>query len=432
VGVLVIPGPGKSAGMRKKQGWRVVKSVFPLLLMLMLVCPAWGKDNDACLGCHQDEGLSKLDAGGRKVSLFVSPAEYKQSVHGKLSCSDCHVRINDGAHAAGGKQAAQSRVDCEGCHDREMRAYRQSLHAKAIMKGAERAAHCYDCHGKHAIYAGKDSKSMVNPSNIAQTCNHCHSDKQLVKEHVLGMGPTPGDLFKTSIHAKTGEVTCPSCHGSHDLRAQIDPQSSIFRSNISHTCGECHPDIMRQFEGSIHGVLAARGRIDSPTCTTCHGFHGIKTKVDPDSPVNERRIAMTTCPQCHGAERISKEYGITKTQVKSYYDSFHGLSYRGGDTFSANCASCHGVHDIRSSSDPKSMIHKDNLQKTCGACHPGASENFAKGKIHAVASVTGEDFGEKVVGWVRIVYIVMIVTVIGGMVFFNFTDWLRKTIDRKP
>jgi hypothetical protein len=141
---------------------------------------------------------------------------------------------------------------------------------------------------------------------------------------------------------------------------------------------------------------------------------------------------MTTCPQCHAAERIAKEFGIPKLYVKSYYDSFHGLSYRGGDTYSANCASCHGVHEILPSSDPRSMINKANLQKTCGACHPGASENFAKGKIHSVASITGEAFGEKVVGWVRVVYIVLIVMVIGGMVFFNFTDWLRKTMDRMP
>jgi nitrate/TMAO reductase-like tetraheme cytochrome c subunit len=76
------------------------------------------------------------------------------------------------------------------------------------------------------------------------------------------------------------------------------------------------------------------------------------------------------------------------------------------------------------------MINKNNLQKTCGTCHPGASENFAKGKMHAVASITGEDFGEKVVGWVKIVYILLIVAVIGGLTFFNFMDWLRKTIDR--
>jgi hypothetical protein len=33
---------------------------------------------------------------------------------------------------------------------------------------------------------------------------------------------------------------------------------------------------------------------------------------------------------------------------------------------------------------------------------------------------------------VRIVYIILIVIVIGGMSLFNFTDWLRKTIDHRP
>jgi hypothetical protein len=78
------------------------------------------------------------------------------------------------------------------------------------------------------------------------------------------------------------------------------------------------------------------------------------------------------------------------------------------------------------------MTHVDNLQKTCGACHPGASANFARGKIHTVASIKGEQLGEKIVGWVRVVYLVLIAAVIGGMTFFNFTDWLRKTIERKP
>jgi hypothetical protein len=298
-----------------------------------------------------------------------------------------------------------------------------------IMKGTERAAGCSDCHGAHNILPSKDPKSMTNVSKIEKTCSRCHSDVEFVKQHALGAA-IPEEEFKRSVHGKTGEVTCTSCHGSHSLRSLIDPKSTIFRSNISQTCGACHPDITKQFTESIHGVLAGRGRADSPTCTTCHGIHGIKAKLDPDSAVNERRIALTTCPQCHAAERISKEYKITNLQVRSYYDSFHGLSYRGGDTYSANCASCHGVHDIRPSSDPKSMIYKDNLQKTCGNCHPGALENFAKGKMHAVASIGGKDFGEKVVGWVRVVYILLIVMVIGGMIFFNFTDWLRKTIER--
>ncbi len=388
---------------------------------------AWGKEHSMCLDCHRDENLSKEDSLGRKISLFVSEEGFKNSVHGKLSCWDCHARVRDDAHAEGGKKAADKRVNCGSCHAKADRGYQMGLHSKLIMKGTERAADCHDCHGKHNILPTKNPKSLTHGSNIDKTCNRCHSDIEFVKQHTLG-ATIPGDEFKESVHGKTGEVTCTSCHGGHNLRSLIDPKSTIFRSNIPQTCGSCHPEITEQFVESIHGVLAARGRTDSPTCTTCHGIHGIKAKVDPDSPVNERRIALTTCPQCHAAERISKEFKITTIPVKSYYDSFHGLSYRGGDTYSANCASCHGVHGIRPSSDPQSMVHKNNLQKTCGSCHPGASENFAKGKIHTVASIRGGEFGEKIVGWVRIVYIVLIVTVIGGMVFFNFMDWLRKTI----
>ncbi len=57
---------------------------------------------------------------------------------------------------------------------------------------------------------------------------------------------------------------------------------------------------------------------------------------------------------------------------------------------------------------------------------------FCQGEDSTVASIRGEEFGEKVVGWVRVIYLILIVCVIGGMTFFNFTDWLRKTIERKP
>jgi hypothetical protein len=52
--------------------------------------------------------------------------------------------------------------------------------------------------------------------------------------------------------------------------------------------------------------------------------------------------------------------------------------------------------------------------------------------MHAVASIAGSGFEEKIIGWVRIIYIFLIVTVVGGLTFFNFMDWLRKTIDQRP
>jgi len=320
---------------------------------------AWA-DSSKCLTCHRDENLSKKDKQGNKISLFVSEAELKKSVHGDIACTDCHTRILDDSHAKKGVKEADRKVDCGACHEK--------------------------------------------------------SEK----------------LFKTSVHSIKVHIACKECHGSHSIKPLSDPKSTTFRTNLIQTCGACHPEESKQFADSVHGVGLSRGRPNHPTCTTCHGTHGIKPRSDPESAVHKRKIAITTCPQCHAAEQISREYRFTTQPVKSYYDSFHGLSYRGGDTFSANCASCHGVHDIRPSSDPKSMIHKDNLQKTCGTCHPKASVNFARGKIHTLANIKGVDIGEKVVGWVRIIYIILIVTVIGGMTFFNFTDWLRKTIDRRP
>jgi hypothetical protein len=411
--------------------WIFLWGLLPLFLFAGFTAGVvWGKDNSMCLGCHQDESLSKQDASGKKLSLFVSEKEFESSGHRKLSCSDCHSDIKDGKHAEGGQKAAGEKVNCGTCHAKAEKEYLQGLHSKIIMKGTERAASCYDCHGKHNILPDKNPKSMVYISNIDKTCTRCHSDMAFVQQHALGEAVTKEE-FEKSVHGMTGRVTCTSCHGSHDLlRSLTDPKSSIFRSNIPQTCGTCHSEITKEFAESIHGVLAARGRSDSPTCTTCHGFHGIKAVVDPDSPVNEKRIAKTTCPQCHAEERITKAYNLNTKTVQAYYDSFHGLSYRGGDTYSANCASCHGVHDIRPSSDPKSRINKNNLQKTCGTCHPGASENFAKIKVHAFVSVAASDIGDRIVGWVRIFYIFLIASVIGGLTFFNFMDWLRKTIDR--
>jgi hypothetical protein len=69
--------------------------------------------------------------------------------------------------------------------------------------------------------------------------------------------------------------------------------------------------------------------------------------------------------------------------------SFHGLASKSGSQTVANCASCHGVHGILPSSDPKSMINARNLPATCGKCHPGAGTRFALGRFTVEAGGTG-------------------------------------------
>jgi formate dehydrogenase gamma subunit len=70
--------------------------------------------------------------------------------------------------------------------------------------------------------------------------------------------------------------------------------------------------------------------------------------------------------------------------------------------------------------------------KTCGQCHPGASANFAKGQIHLDPDASAKaDFGTKVNNWVRDVYILLIIAVIGFMFLHNVMIFVRKLSDRR-
>ena len=91
----------------------------------------------------------------------------------------------------------------------------------------------------------------------------------------------------------------------------------------------------------------------------------------------------------------------------------------------ANCSSCHGVHDIFRSSDPRSMVHAANLAKTCGHCHSGAGKNFAIGLVHVQTS-TGP--AHPVVQWVRWTYWLLIPLTLAFMVLHNLVDVLSKLI----
>ena len=75
------------------------------------------------------------------------------------------------------------------------------------------------------------------------------------------------------------------------------------------------------------------------------------------------------------------------------------------------------------------MISANNLQQTCGQCHPGATMNFANSKVHL--NIAAKDFGSVGTKWVRRIYLPLIVLVIGGMLFHNALIWRRKAVRRR-
>src|SRR5581483_10878057 len=149
-----------------------------------------------------------------------------------------------------------------------------------------------------------------------------------------------------------------------------------------------------------------------------------------DSSVSAQNLARVTCARCHEGVRLAQELGVPAARATTYLQSYHGLASKLGSQIVANCASCHGVHNILPSSDPKSTVSKANLIETCGKCHPGVGAKFVTGKVHVDAPLSA-DVGSKAVRWIRKFYMGMIVAVIGAMLLHNFIIWRRKALLRR-
>jgi hypothetical protein len=179
--------------------------------------------------------------------------------------------------------------------------------------------------------------------------------------------------------------------------------------------------VFSDYRESIHWRAFSGGKRDSAVCTDCHGEHTIRAHESPESSTYISRVPET-CSRCHASVAVVGKYGIKTEQVATYGRSFHGIAIKYGGKTVANCASCHGVHDIRPSDDPKSAVNIDNIPKTCGKCHTGANVNYAKGKIHV--DPTKREAG--LVYWVSLFFKYLTISVMVGLVAHISLDLFRR------
>ena len=222
--------------------------------------------------------------------------------------------------------------------------------------------------------------------------------------------------YQSSVHGRAvangsqKAAVCTDCHGVHEILPASDPKSPISKVAVAATCGKCHTDVANTFTASIHGQAIARGNMLAPTCTDCHGIHSIKRHTDPNSPVAEQNVSRDICARCHEGVRLSQEFGVPGNRVTSYFDSYHGLAAEGGSVVAANCSSCHGVHNILPSSDPRSTINRANLDATCGQCHKGVTQKFTRTPVHLQSGSRSADIDSVAIRWVRWIYIPLILS----------------------
>jgi predicted CXXCH cytochrome family protein len=348
-----------------------------------------------------------------------------------IACQDCHgdhdvVRVADAGSPVAGR--AVHKV-CASCHETEVKLFEESAHGLASAAKVKEAPDCLSCHRSRLVSAAEGMTAAALKKAQDKVCFTCHLDNAEVRARV---SPSAGFIakYEESVHGRAllggneKAANCVDCHGAHTVRKRLAPGSLADPLVLEKTCARCHVEVDKVFEKSSHGKALAKGVREAPTCTTCHGEHGILKTTDPNSPVAAANVSRKVCTPCHSSLALSEKYDIKSDAFSTFEQSFHGLAVRGGQVDVANCASCHGSHDILSSSDPASRVHKDNLVATCGECHPGAGARFAQGRIHVDVSSKAD---EPLLWWIGFIYVGLIVGTIGGMGAHNLVDFVKKT-----
>ncbi|MBM2828809.1 MAG: hypothetical protein HW408_1341 [Actinobacteria bacterium] len=178
----------------------------------------------------------------------------------------------------------------------------------------------------------------------------------------------------------------------YPARAAEDPASS---------CVSCHAKLggklgppAREFPLSVH-------REAGLTCVTCHGGNPALPGEESMSPKHgfrgkpSRKQIPEFCARCHSSIAMMRQYNLRTDQFAEYRTSIHGkLLFERNDPGVAVCTSCHGMHEIRRKSDPKSHVSHSNVPATCGRCHADA----AMMKPYRIPTSQMEDFEKGVHG----------------------------------
>ena len=152
-------------------------------------------------------------------------------------------------------------------------------------------------------------------------------------------------------------------------------------AQTKNSCLDCHSNLPEPL-----GVSAATYSQDihaqkGLTCAACHG--GDAGSDDPEKAMSraagwtgkiERKQIPGLCASCHADAERMKKYnpGLRVDQFQQYKTSVHGIKWAKGDSKVAVCTDCHGVHDLRAPSDPRSHVHPTNIATTCSRCHADA------------------------------------------------------------
>ncbi len=269
-----------------------------------------GLKNSDCLDCHSDKTLTKTNAAGKEILLFVDAAKLAASAHKTNTCAACHSDLTE-KHPD--DNLAAKPVDCHACHERQTASYGASVHGRAVKNGDESAPACRDCHDSHEVVPPTFPASPLHVTKQAATCGACHDQ-------------AAAD-FAISVHGKAlaagvrDAPTCTDCHSEHNIKSLAGDSSRKISEDV---CSRCHAserlntkynlpaDRVRTFFDSYHGLANSYGSTLAANCASCHGYHKILPSTDVNSTIHANHL-VETCGKCHPG--ANEKFSFSKMHV---------------------------------------------------------------------------------------------------------------------
>jgi len=154
--------------------------------------------------------------------------------------------------------------------------------------------------------------------------------------------------------------------------------SALASAQTKNVCVDCHSKL----EGSLK-VTAEQADVHGHKGMSCDICHGGNTQDEAQAKgagsgfrghISREQIPEL-CGSCHADLNYIKRFNPSPRtdQLAQYHTSVHGIQFAKGDTHVAICTDCHGVHEIRPASDPRSPVHPLNVAQTCQRCHSDAT-----------------------------------------------------------
>jgi predicted CXXCH cytochrome family protein len=209
---------------------------------------------------------------------------------------------------------------CLECH--ENKTQEKSIHT-AVKKG------CFSCH--EVRVTGDITRVKLTTTTVISLCLQCHADKKA----------DPGQL----LHPPVGQ-DCSICHDPHSSPNKDHLRKSLSGGKTDNLCLKCHNyGLNVSANGSRHAAL-------DMGCGACHVIHKKGAIGTPEANLHLTASPRALCVNCHNV----KDESLVKAHQGQMFDT-------------ADCLSCHSIHQSDGPKLVQKFAHRPYADKACDKCH---------------------------------------------------------------